>query len=57
MLKNFSMKLYTNMIKKSEEAEMKNSIWNLKNALTSTNPPTVKQYKASMCIFSFLIII
>ena len=37
MLKNFSKKLYTNMIKK-REAEMKNSIWNLKKALTSTNP-------------------
>ena len=50
---------YTNMIKKREETEMKNSIWNLKNALTSTNPHTVKPYKASMCfgIFSFLIIV
>ena len=37
------------MIKKREEIEMKNGIWNLKNALTSTNPHTVKPYKASMC--------
>ena len=59
MVTNFSKKLYTNMIKKREETEMKNSIWNLKNALTSTNPHTVKPYKASMCfgIFSFLIIV
>ena len=32
-LKNFSKKLYTNTIKKREEAETKNSVWNLKNAL------------------------
>ena len=59
MVTNFSKKLYTNMIKKREETEMKNSIWNLKNALTSTNPHTVKPYKASICfgIFSFLIIV
>ena len=35
-LKNFSKKLYTNTIKKREEAETKNSVWNLKSALTST---------------------
>ena len=32
-LKNFSKKLYTNTIKKREEAQTKNSVWNLKNAL------------------------
>ena len=32
-LKNFSKKLYTNTIKKREEAETKNSVWNLKNTL------------------------
>ena len=29
---------------------MKNSVRDLKNALTSTNPRTVKRYKAGMCI-------
>ena len=53
MATNFSKKLYTNMIKKREETEMKNSIWNLKNALTSTNPHIVKPYKASMCFGIF----
>ena len=32
-LKNFSKKLYTNTIKKREEAETKNSVSNFKNAL------------------------
>ena len=49
MVTNFSKKRYTNVIKKREETEMKNSIWNLKNALTSTNPHTVRPCKASMC--------
>ena len=59
-LKNFSKKLYTNTIKKREEAETKNSVCNLKKCLkTSTNPRTVKRYEAGMCIglFSFLIIV
>ena len=35
-LKNVSKKLYTNTIKRREEAETKNSVWNLKSVLTST---------------------
>ena len=57
-LKNVSKKLcmYTSKIEKKKEAETKSSVWDLKNALTSTNPRTVKWYEAGMCIglFSFL---
>ena len=48
--------MYTSKIEKKKEAETKSSVWDLKNALTSTNPRTVKWYEAGMCIglFSFL---
>ena len=39
-MKNFSQRLYKSRMKKKKEADTKSSIWELKNAQTSTDPRT-----------------
>ena len=50
LAENFLEKLYTSKMKKEEE-ETKSNFWDLKNALTSTNPRTVEWYQASRFFF------
>ena len=51
-LKNSSKKRYISKIKE-KEAETKSNVRDLKKALTSTNPRTVKRYEACMYIGLF----
>lgn len=51
LAENFLDKLYTSKMKTKEEEETKSSVWDLKNALTSTYPRTVEWYEASRLFF------